>query len=354
MSTFTMIVIEGILMILGGVSLMVTPLTTFVSAGYFIIVLFFVWGIFGVIQGFSEKRYNKEFFFSILSLILGIVGLVVPGAVAMQNSVLLYLAAGWFIVHGVLTIADAIVSRRKDDGVGGLILGVILGVIELAMGIYSIANPALMAVSLGLFIGAYFIESGMNTIVTGMLTSKGGNSKTVLFTVIGILMMIGGFSVLMTPLQTALSAGYCLIILFFIHGVIGVVRGLIGKSYGKGFFFSILSLILGIIGFAVPGMAELNNAILLYMAGAWLILHAVLAVVNAVQSRKEIGTGMMVIGIILGVLELALAIYTIANPVLLAATVGLLAGLYFIESGLNMIFIGSAYAKAVAFARRAV
>ena len=40
MSTFTYIVIMSVLMILGGIALMTTPLITFMSAGYFIIIMF--------------------------------------------------------------------------------------------------------------------------------------------------------------------------------------------------------------------------------------------------------------------------------------------------------------------------
>ena len=42
-----LIVIFGVLLIIAGVALMVTPLMTFMSAGYFIIILFFLWGIYG-------------------------------------------------------------------------------------------------------------------------------------------------------------------------------------------------------------------------------------------------------------------------------------------------------------------
>ena len=89
MSTFTMIVIMSVLMIIGGFALMATPLITFISAGYFIITLFFIYGIFGVIRGISEKRYDKEFIFAAVSLVLGLIGLFVPGAAAMSNYVLL-------------------------------------------------------------------------------------------------------------------------------------------------------------------------------------------------------------------------------------------------------------------------
>ena len=62
MSAFTMIVILGVLMILGGFSLMATPLITFMNAGYFIIILFFVWGLFGVIRGLPRSAITKSSF----------------------------------------------------------------------------------------------------------------------------------------------------------------------------------------------------------------------------------------------------------------------------------------------------
>ena len=354
MSKFSLVVILGVLMILGGLSLIATPLITFVSAGYFIIFLFFVWGIYGIFRGISEKRYNKDFFFSILSLIMGIIGLAVPDAAALANNlVLLQLAAGWFIVHGVLSIIDA-VTDKESNSAGLKILGIIFGVLEVIIGIYSFAHPGNFAVYLGFLIGLYFVETGVSKIATGAVTCKGGNSMTILFTDMGILSIIAGFSMLATPLLTFISLGHCIIMLFFINGVLGVVRGFIERNYGRAFWFSILSLILGIIGLTVPGMAAVNNSILLYLAAGWFILHAVLTVITAVQNKEETGTGFMIFGIILGVLEFIMGIYSIAHPAVLALSVGLLAGFYFVESGVHQIFLGSAYAKAVAAVRKMV
>ena len=72
-----LIIIFGVLLIMAGIALIATPLMTFMSAGYFIIILFFLWGIFGLVRGIRDKRYGVEFFFAILSLILGIVGLFI-------------------------------------------------------------------------------------------------------------------------------------------------------------------------------------------------------------------------------------------------------------------------------------
>ena len=163
-----LIVIFGVLLIIAGVALMATPRMTFMSAGYFIIILFFLWGIYGLVRGIREKRYGVEFFFAILSLILGIVGLVVPNAAAMTNDyILLYLAAGWFIVHGILSIVTAIQSKKEDADTSTVVLCVVLGVLELIIGIYSFVHPAMMAVALGILIGIYFIEAGINVIVIG-------------------------------------------------------------------------------------------------------------------------------------------------------------------------------------------
>jgi uncharacterized membrane protein HdeD (DUF308 family) len=349
MTSFTMIVIMGVLMILGGISLLATPLITFMGAGYFIIIMFFIWGIFGIARGISDKNYDKKFFFAILSLLLGIVGLVVPGAAAMNNFAILYIAAGWFLIHGVMSIIDAIAGRKEGGDTGTMILGIALGVLELIMAVYSVAHPAVLAVGLGILIGFYFIESGVNAIIVGKATCEGGNSVTILYTVIGILTIIAGISMLATPLLTFLGTGPCIIMLFFINGVAGIARGISESRYDKSFFLAILSLILGIIGVVVPGVAAMNNSILLYMAAGWFCIRGVMTIIGAFASRREgAGTGAMVLGIVLGVIEIILGIYSIAHPAVLAVSLGILIAFYFIETGINMIFLGSAYAQATA------
>lgn len=352
MTSFTMIVIMGVLMILGGISLMATPLMTFVSAGYFIIALFFLAGVVGIIRGISEKNYGKEFLFAILSLILGIIGCVVPGAAAMNNSIMLYMAAAWFFIHGVLSIVNAFRSKKEGATTGFVVIGVLLGVLELALGVYSVAHPAILAVSLGLLIGFYFIESGVNAIVAGSMLLQGGNNVTVLYTVMGVLTIIGGISMLATPLLTFLTTGYTIVILFFLIGVLGIIRAITEKRYEKEFFFALLSLVMGIIGLTVPGVAAMNNSVLLFMAAAWFFIHGILSIVRGIESKKAgAETGVMVIGIVLGVLEILLGVYSVAHPSVLAISVGILISLYFIETGINLIFIGSAVSRVVAAER---
>ena len=351
MSAFTVIVIIGFLMILGGISLAATPLLTFVGAGYFIIILFLITGIFGIIRAISDKRYDKDFFFSILSLILGIAGFFIPGAGAMNNYILLYLAAGWFLIHAVLSIINALGSKQ-ETGTLGMVIGIILGVLELILAIYSVAHPSVLAVSIGLLIGFYYIESGISMILVGSRACLGGNNLTLIFTIMGVLTILGGFAMMFTPLATFFSIGHCIILLFFIHGVIGIVRAINDRRFEKDFFFAIFSLVLGIIGFAVPGIAAMNSSILLYLAAAWLFIHGILSIFNALEAKKQdAGTFVVILGIVAGVLSIILGIYSVIHPSVLAINLGILTGLYFVDSGIDMIFIGSEVSRAVAVAR---
>lgn len=351
MSTFTFIVILGFLMIIGGISMAATPLITFVSAGYFIIVLFLLAGIIGIIRAVQEKRYDKEFVFSILSLIMGIAGFAVPGAAVMNNYILLYMAAAWLFIHGILSIIAA-VSGRRESSIFIMIIGILLGVLELGLCVYSVAHPAVLAINLGILIGLYYIEHGISTIIIGSAVCRGGNNLTVIFTIIGILTVIGGISMIAAPFAAFFSIGYAIVLLFFVNGVLGIVRAVNEKCYDRRFFFAILSMLLGIIGFAVPGVANMNSYIILYIAAVWLFVHGVLTIIAAVDSKnKGAGTAVVVIGVVLGVLELLMCVLSVIYPMMLAFNLGILVGFYFVESGIGMIFIGSDLSRAVTLSR---
>ncbi len=340
MTSFTMIVILGVLMIIGGISMLSTPLANFLSLGYYIIILFFIWGITGIVQGISAKRYDKRFLFAILSVILGIAGLVIPGAVEVNNTIMLYMAGGWFVLRGVLSILDALAIRKEGGSFLLMVLGIVMGVLELGLAIYSIAHPAVLALTIGFLIGFYFIESGIDAIVVGKATCEGGNNVTILFTVMGILTIIGGFSMLATPLATFLGTGHCIVLLFFINGIVSMVQAISEGRYDKEFFFALLSLILGIVAISVPGIAEAGSSVLFYMTAGWFLLRGAMTIIDAIGNQE--GGAAKIFGIVLGVLEVLMGIYSIAHPAVLAVSIGLLISFYFIESGIKMIFLGAA------------
>ena len=174
-------VILGIILICGGFSFIFTPLSTLMSVGYFIIILFFISGIYNVIRGIKEKAYDFDFFFGILSIVLGIVLLFIPDAtpeavatgVALLNSTLiLYVAAGWFFIKGILTIVGSIRAKKLGVGNGSVFFGVILGILEIGLTVFSILHPIVLAVAVAWLIGFYFIEAGISMIAIASIVDR--------------------------------------------------------------------------------------------------------------------------------------------------------------------------------------
>ena len=69
----------------------------------------------------------------------------------------------------MLSIVDAFTI--KNQGFSGFVTGIVLGVLEILMDIYSVAHPTILAISLGILTGLYFIESGVNMIFPGFTFS---------------------------------------------------------------------------------------------------------------------------------------------------------------------------------------
>ena len=157
-------IVFGVLIAICGLSCMFTPLITFLEAGYFLVILLFVYGTVGIIRSVSNKTDGLDFVFDILSIILGIVILVVPGLKLMTDGMLIYLMAFWFMLQGVINIFQAFRQKKVTKGLGW-VWTLTLGILGLLVGIYSVVHPMLLALTFGILVGVYFIESGISMIV---------------------------------------------------------------------------------------------------------------------------------------------------------------------------------------------
>jgi len=162
MKVFTIVL--GVLIAICGFSCIFTPLTTFLEAGYFLVILLFVYGIAGIIRSVSNKTYGIDFVFDILSIILGIVILVVPGLKLMADSMLIYIMAFWFMLQGVINIFQSFRQKKATKGMGW-VWTLTLGILGLLVGVYSVVHPMLLALTFGILVGIYFIESGISMVV---------------------------------------------------------------------------------------------------------------------------------------------------------------------------------------------
>ena len=161
----------------------------------------------------------------------------------------------------------------------------------------------------------------------------------ILMIILGIIMVLCGISCVFTPLLTFISAGYLIIALLIVYGVAGIVKAFATKQYGISFIFNILSVVLGLIIAFVPGLKLRTDGALITIMAIWLLLQGVLAIVLSIKFRGVQGGNKWIAALILGIIGVILGLYSLFHPIVLAFTIGMLIGFYFIESGINLIFL---------------
>lgn len=164
-----------------------------------------------------------------------------------------------------------------------------------------------------------------------------------IFTIIlGVIMAICGISCMCTPVMTFLEAGYFLVILLVVYGIGAIVRAVMEKNYGITFLFGILSIILGGIIMFVPGLKLMTDGMLIYIMATWFLLQGAVGIFMAFKQKNAEENKGWVWTLILGILGVLVGLYSLVHPMILAFTFGILVGVYFIESGINMIVLACA------------
>lgn len=153
-------VLFGIILAIFGVSLMATPLITYLSIAYYLGILLLTYGIIGIITAVMVKKYGLNLAFSILSLVGGIALIALPGLRIFTEMIGVFVMAAWMVIQGAFGIAGSVKAKRNGNKLWWLIL--IFGIVGLVLGLYSLVHPLLSAVATGLLVGLYFLQSGIN------------------------------------------------------------------------------------------------------------------------------------------------------------------------------------------------
>ncbi len=165
---------------------------------------------------------------------------------------------------------------------------------------------------------------------------------TVLFIILGILLVIGGFSCIFTPLLTFMNIGYFVVILITAFGIAGIIKAIAEKRFGVNFVFSILSVVLGGVMLLFPGSLLFAESVMLILTAAWFVLMGIVTIVNAVSSKNRNGSKMWILELIFGILAVLLGAYSFFHPTIMAVSIGVLIGIFFIETGFTLMFSGIA------------
>ena len=154
--------IFGIILMIGGFSCLFHPAATFLKTGYFMTILLLVYGIIGIIRVVRKKAHPLQLIPSILAVVVGIMAVFRPGTTLLMDGLMVYLFALWFVIQGIISIY---VSIKAKGVTSGWYWGLIIGIIALLLGIYSFFHPMMSVISIGILVGIYLIETGLNMII---------------------------------------------------------------------------------------------------------------------------------------------------------------------------------------------
>ena len=160
---------------------------------------------------------------------------------------------------------------------------------------------------------------------------------TILSIIFGIIMIIGGFVCMESPLTTFASTGYFVSAMLLLYAISCIIRYIKKKANVLEIVLSVLAIILCVISLFMPGTSQVFNGMIIYMTAAWLVAQGIVSIVLAFRVRKEVD--LWFLGLISGILGVIVGVYSFLHPQLLAISAGMLIGFHFIETGINMIVV---------------
>lgn len=178
MSVF--LIILSILMIVGGVVCIATPVATFSALGWLAGAAIIVTGVSAVFN-FAAGKDGR----SIWELIGGLAGVLMGGLILVNafaqfatNMVIAYSAALWLVIYGGCDIAEALTLRKlnrqlpSEFRTAGWLVVMLIGIATAVIGVICIFQPQITMLSVGLLIGVSILISGIKTLVLSIQIMK--------------------------------------------------------------------------------------------------------------------------------------------------------------------------------------
>jgi uncharacterized membrane protein HdeD (DUF308 family) len=152
----------------------------------------------------------------VLSVILGILAIVYPGATIVTISIFF---AAWLFVSGIFSLIG---SFSRDGDTGSRVLSAILGVLSIIVG-WVLLRSTFQSVEVFIFvIGIFFLIQGVMTFI-GAFARKAGRNWGIASGILGI---IAGIIVLTYPISSAVTLALIAGIWLVILGIMQVVAGI--------------------------------------------------------------------------------------------------------------------------------
>lgn len=165
-------------------------------------------------------------------------------------------------------------SRSRGAAVGLGVLIVLAGVVLLA---WPGATTAVLVRWLGLAVVVYGVHELVNAFGSG-------EGSRVWSGIIGIVAIIGGLSIFLTPIFSAIAVGLVIGWYWLIGGAIGIVGALIEP--GNRLIRLLLAVVSLLAGMAVIAQPGLSLVALVWFSGAWIVAAGLIMVASALFSGR--------------------------------------------------------------------
>lgn len=175
-----LVILMGLLMVVGGVYCLFTPVTTFLTTGYIVGVIIFCDAIGNIVAWFNAKKYVEISGWYLANAIISLIfGIIIMLSIGMQFAVdmfIVYAVAVWVIMTGISRISMAIRMKQLMNKLPKIFnnkkwLGILLfGILMVLFGILCVFKPIVLSSVLGVLIAWFIIFAGASLITLGSYT----------------------------------------------------------------------------------------------------------------------------------------------------------------------------------------
>ena len=165
----------------------------------------------------------------IVAVLFGFAAVFWPG---MTLVTLVYLFAAFILVNGIITFVTGLSnSFNGGHSVWTRILTILVGVLEVGVGVYLLRHPLVSFATLVLLIGIVFVVRGVIDVVTSFVDDDNATMKT--FGVIGgVLAVLAGLIVLLQPASAGVGFVWILGLYALISGPFMIALAIDLKNSG--------------------------------------------------------------------------------------------------------------------------
>ena len=167
-------VILGVLLAVGGIYCMFTPIATYSVLAWLIGLAMIVEGVGGIITWIDRRNNGLANGWTLAGGIVSLLlGMILVGSYVLQfamDAFIAYFIAIWLVIAGITRVAAAIAVRSQNpEGASGWIVQVVLGVLIAILGVMCIFNPLSVVAGVGMMLGISIVFVGIDLAVSAFI-----------------------------------------------------------------------------------------------------------------------------------------------------------------------------------------